>query len=150
MTTAISKASDFNIILNSNTVFATNTSLKDFTWAYNFSNVEEGDYAGRVFYMNKSQAIDRFGWRMQEEQIRMLYPKDMTDRAGNVYGEFFNATQFPFPAYRDYANVTTSLGYDPFNNTPVGNLPALTTEDLNTGFPNYQFATGEVKEELDS
>lgn len=106
--------------------------------------VEEGDYAGRVFYMNKSQAIDRFGWRMQEEQIRMLYPKDMTDRAGNVYGEFFNATQFPFPAYRDYANVTTSLGYDPFNNTPVGNLPALTTEDLNTGFPNYQFATGDL------
>jgi len=106
--------------------------------------VEEGDYAGRVFYMNKSQAIDRFGWRMQEEQIKMLYPKDMTDRAGNVYGEFFNATQFPFPAYRDYANVTTSLGYDPFNNTPVGNLPALTTEDLNTGFPNYQFATGDL------
>ena len=106
--------------------------------------VEEGDYAGRVYYMNKSQAIDRFGWRMQEEQIRMLYPKDMTDRAGNVYGEFFNATQFPFPAYRDYANVTTSLGYDPFNNTPVGNLPALTTEDLNTGFPNYQFATGDL------
>lgn len=106
--------------------------------------VEEGDYAGRVFYMNKSQAIDRFGWRMQEEQIRMLYPKDMTDRAGNVYGEFFNATQFPFPAYRDYANVTTSLGYDPFNNTPVGNLPALTSEDLNTGFPNYQFATGDL------
>lgn len=106
--------------------------------------VEEGDYAGRVFYMTKAQAIDRFGWRMQEEQIKMLYPKDSTDRAGNVYGEFFNATQFPFPAYRDYANVTTSLGFDPFNNTPVGNLPSMANEDLNTGFPNYQFASGDL------
>lgn len=107
-------------------------------------NSEDGDFAGRVFYLNKAQVVDRFGWRMQEEQIRMLYPKDLQDRAGNIYGEFFNATMFPFPAYRDYANVTTSLGFDPFNNSPIGNLPSLSYEDLGTGFPNYQFATGDI------
>jgi hypothetical protein len=107
-------------------------------------HIEKGDYVGRVFYMNKSTVIDRFGWRMAEEQIKKLYPKDYRETQGNVYGEFFNATMYPFPAYRDYANVTTSIGFDPWNNTPVGNLPALGYEDLNTGFPNFQFATGDL------
>lgn len=108
-------------------------------------NAEEGDFAGRVLYMTKSQIVDRFGWRMQEEQIRMLYPKDYDGRQNiGVYGEFFNATMMPFSAYRDYSNVTTSLGYDPFNNSPVGNLPTLQQEDTNYGFPNYQFATGDI------
>ena len=58
MATAISKPSDFNIILNSNTVFATNTSLKDFTWAYNFSNVDEGDYeVGFTFQSGNATGI---------------------------------------------------------------------------------------------
>lgn len=106
---------------------------------------EDGDYAGRVLYMTKSQIIDRFGWRMQREQIEQLYPKDGGGRQnGGVYGEFFNATMMPFPAYRDYANVTTSLGIDPFNNSPVGNIPSLQPDDLNYGFPNYQFATGDI------
>jgi hypothetical protein len=108
-------------------------------------NAEEGDFVGRVLYMTKAQIIDRFGWRMQAEQIEMLYQKDDNGRqSGGVFGEFFNATMMPFPAYRDYANVTTSLGFDPFNNAPVGNLPSLQHEDLNYGFPNYQFATADI------
>ena len=106
---------------------------------------EDGDFAGRVMYMTKARIIDRFGWRMQKEQIEMLYPKkDEGRQSGGVYSEFFNATMMPFPAYRDYANVTTSLGFDPFNNTPVGSLPSLQNEDLNYGFPNYQFATADI------
>lgn len=108
-------------------------------------NAEDGDFAGRVFYMTKAQIIDRFGWRMQEEQIKQLYPKEGGGgSSGGVYSEFFNATMMPFGAYRDYANVTTSLGFDPFNNTPTGQLPTLQNEDLNNGFPNYQFATGDI------
>jgi hypothetical protein len=108
-------------------------------------HIEKGDYVGRTFYMNKSTLIDRFGWRMSEEQITSLYPKnDKQTQGQGVYGEFFNATMYPFPAYRDYANITTSLGYDPFNNTPIGSLPSMGYEDLNVGFPNYQYATGDL------
>lgn len=34
----------FNLVLTSTAVSATNTSLKDFTWLYNFSQVADGDY----------------------------------------------------------------------------------------------------------
>lgn len=108
-------------------------------------NAEDGDFGGRVFYMTKAQVVDRFGWRMSQEQIQLLYPQDNGDtKTGSVYGEFFNATMYPFPAYRDYSNIVTSLGADPFNNTPVGYLPTLNNADLNTGFPNYQFASGDL------
>lgn len=110
------------------------------------TKAEEGYYAGRIFYMSKAQVIDRFGWRMQEEQIKQLYPEKNKDKhSGSVYGEFFNATMFPFPAYRDYSNVITSLGYDPWNNQPVGNLPILQYGDQSyNGFPSFQFATGDI------
>jgi hypothetical protein len=105
---------------------------------------EEGDYVGRTFYLSKTQVIDRFGWRMSKEQIELLYPQDNEGKQGNVFGEFFNATMFPFPAYRDYSNVTNSLGFDPWNNTPVGTLPSLMSSDYDSSFPNYQFATGDI------
>jgi len=115
-----------------------------FHQAPEIKHVEKGDYVGRVFYMNKSQVIDRFGWRMSENQMGMLYSKDKTISSGSVFGEAFSATMMPFPGYRDMANVTTSLGVDPWSNSPVGNLPTLGFEDLNTGFPNFQFATGDL------
>jgi len=34
----------FNLVLTSTAVSATNTSLKDFTWLYDFSQVADGDY----------------------------------------------------------------------------------------------------------
>ena len=34
----------FNIVLTTNNVYATNTTGKDYTWAYDFSGKEDGDY----------------------------------------------------------------------------------------------------------
>lgn len=34
----------FSVVLNSSSVYATNTALKDFTWAFDFGIVEPGDY----------------------------------------------------------------------------------------------------------
>ena len=34
----------FNLVLKSTDVYATNTALKDFTWAYDFSQVSDGNY----------------------------------------------------------------------------------------------------------
>ena len=34
----------FNIVLTTNSVYATNTTGKDYTWAYDFSGKEDGDY----------------------------------------------------------------------------------------------------------
>lgn len=108
-------------------------------------HIEKGDYAGRVFYMNKATLIDRFGWRMSEDQIKLLYPDNFKEsQSQGVYGEFFNATMYPFPAYRDFSNITTSLGFNPWDNTPIGSLPSMGYEDLNVGFPNFQYATGDL------
>lgn len=108
--------------------------------------IEEGDYAGRIYYLSKAQVVDRYGWRMHKKQIEMLYPSySSSDEAkkDGVYGEFFSSTMFPFPAYRDYAQITGALGYDPFNAAPLGLFP--TQADLSTqGFPLYQFATGDI------
>lgn len=107
-------------------------------------HVEKGDYVGRIFYMNKSQIVDRYGWRMTEEQISLLYPKEKQNSAGNVFGEAFSATMMPFPGYRDFANVTTSLGVNPWGNYPTGGLASLSPGDLNPGFPYFQFSTGDL------
>ncbi len=34
----------FNIVLSTNSVYATNTAGKDYVWAYDFSQAKEGDY----------------------------------------------------------------------------------------------------------
>lgn len=34
----------FSVVLNSASVYATNTALKDFTWAFDFGIIEPGDY----------------------------------------------------------------------------------------------------------
>jgi hypothetical protein len=34
----------FNIVLTTNSVYATNTTGKDYTWAYDFNGKEDGDY----------------------------------------------------------------------------------------------------------
>ena len=89
--------------------------------------IEEGNYAGRVMYLSKNRVIDLFGWRMTIEQIESLYPEYEKDkRQGNVYSEFFNATLYPFPDYREYDNLQTAIGQAigaPLDNTVYrGNL----------------------------
>ena len=93
----------------------------------NLRYIEEGDYVGRVGYMTKSQILDRFGWKMHEDQQKALYPyhkKDGSDD-GTVLGEFFKATLMPWDGFRDYANQVSITGSDPYTGRPLSNIPSL-------------------------
>jgi len=50
----------FQIVLDTSTVFATNTALKDFTWAFNTGFVEEGDYLMSYTFSSGNIALATF------------------------------------------------------------------------------------------
>lgn len=74
-------------------------------------NLEEGSYIGRILYMSKARVIDTLGWKMTEEQIESLYPEYLKGaKSGDAFGEFFNATMYPFSGYRDWDTLSTAVG----------------------------------------
>jgi len=88
--------------------------------------VEDGDYVGRVFYMSKSQVIDRYGWKMTQDEIEALYPEYYrTEKGDDVYSEFFNASFFPWDDYRQFTNQVNTLGFDPHTGMPLAAIPVL-------------------------
>src|SRR5271155_926520 len=82
---------------------------------------QDGDYAGRITYMTKSGIINRFGWKMDKDDIKALetldreYSQDM-DMSGFPY-KFYA----PFEDYRTYDIIRKNSGYDPIQNLPVMN-----------------------------
>lgn len=50
----------FQIVLDSSTVFATNTALKDFTWGFNTGVIEDGDYLMSYTFSSGNIALATF------------------------------------------------------------------------------------------
>jgi len=50
----------FNLILTTNTVYATNTAGKDYTWAFDSSVIEDGDYQLTFQYTSGNIALATF------------------------------------------------------------------------------------------
>jgi len=50
----------FNVVLTTNNVFATNTANKDFTWAYDFGNVDDGAYLVSFSFVSNNIAQATF------------------------------------------------------------------------------------------
>lgn len=50
----------FNVVLTTNNVYATNTANKDFTWAYNFSNIDDGPYLVSFSFVSNNIAQSTF------------------------------------------------------------------------------------------
>ncbi len=51
----------FNVVLTNNNVYATNTANKDYTWAYDFTNAEYGDYLVSFQFTSGNIAQANFG-----------------------------------------------------------------------------------------
>jgi len=51
----------FQIVLDTSTVFSTNTALKDFTWAFNTGFIEDGDYLMSYTFSSGNVALATFG-----------------------------------------------------------------------------------------
>lgn len=109
--------------------------------------IEDGNYVGRIMYLSKPQVIDIFGWRMTLDQIEGLYPEYQKEgKQGNVYSEFFNATLYPFPDYREYDTLSTAVGqavgYNPMEGSPFG-MPVFGFNPSTDG-TNYLFTQSDL------
>jgi len=103
--------------------------------------IEDGDFVGRVFYISKSQVIDRYGWKMTQDELEALYPEYYKDSdKEDVYSEFFNATMMPWSDYRDFASQVNTLGFDPHSGRPLASIPVMdnaSENELLTGGLHY-------------
>jgi hypothetical protein len=94
--------------------------------------LEEGDFIGRVFFISKAQIIDRYGWKMTQDEIESLYPEYYKKGTSeDVYTEFFNATMYPWDGYRDFASQVNTLGFDPHSGLPLAGIPSLDAANEN-------------------
>jgi len=82
--------------------------------------VEEGDFAGRIFYLTKSQIVDRYGWKMNQKELKQLETLDNEDSSGKVdmTGFPYNA-YVPFEDFKSYEMIRRHSGYDPINKLPM-------------------------------
>ena len=103
--------------------------------------IEDGDWGGRVFYISKSQVIDRYGWKMTQDEIENLYPEYYRKGDGtDVYSEFFNASYYPWSDYREFASQVDTLGFDPHTGRPLAGLSSLDNiaeQELLSGGSHY-------------
>lgn len=86
--------------------------------------IENGDYVGRVFYLTIPEIINRYGYKMTQEQLEILekFKKDSYDAgAGNNFGENLDGlnmapgTVMPYADYAKEKLVTNILGTNPNN-----------------------------------
>lgn len=82
--------------------------------------VEDGDYAGRIVYMTKSDVIERYGWKMKSKDIKALEELDSEWKDGkNDLSGFPYNVYAPFEDYKAYTQVVKNTGYDPLNGVNV-------------------------------
>lgn len=110
--------------------------------------VQDGDYAGRVFFTSKTQAIERYGIFMTEEQKEALYPEYNTGEfdSKNMYGAL-DTSLYPFSDYRSFKNVTESLGFEPLTGQPFsGQIPRFTDSMASSymGAKGWMFPQGDM------
>jgi len=96
------------------------------------TNLEYGDYIGRVFYLTIPEIINRYGYKMTEDQILDLerFKRDTyKNKKGNSTGDGSPSvtstlqanTVVPFESYGPQKFATTYLGTDPNNPINVDN-----------------------------
>lgn len=119
-------------------------------------HIEEGDYAGRVFFMTIPEIINRYGHKMTEKQLLSLekFKKDSyTARTGVGFGELSwagipSGVQIPYQDYPQQHFVQAHLGFDP-NNPEAINLginQALGTQVDSSPIPPNPYALFQVTE----
>lgn len=80
---------------------------------------EEGDYAGRCFFMTKSQIIDRYGWKMDAKQMKKFEEMDRNEDGPTDMSGFPYNVYAPWGDYKAYEQIRRTSGYDPITRLPV-------------------------------
>lgn len=104
------------------------------------TNIELGDYVGRIFYLTIPEIINRYGYRMTEEQLLQLEEfrrnsyNDGTigDRGGSQYaGADMQANSvIPFEAYPQYT-LAKNNGFNKYTTSDEEILTALGGNEVN-------------------
>jgi len=81
--------------------------------------VEDGDYAGRIFYYTKADIIKRYGWKMDQSDIEALETLDKDYSNDLDFNGFPYKVYAPFEDYKAYDVITRNSGYDPINRLPM-------------------------------
>ena len=105
---------------------------------------EDGDYVGRIFYLTKSQIIDRYGWKMSKKDFQKFKEIDEntdTDTATDMTGFPYKA-YVPFEDYKTYDRIKRNTGYDPITNIPVAGDDMMGTIMGSARSPFYDKYTG--------
>ena len=69
--------------------------------------VEDGDYAGRVFYLSIPEIINRYGHKMPRKQLEDLYGDYLKKKKfGGAEYAFFQATNVPFENYPELQGLS--------------------------------------------
>lgn len=85
------------------------------------TEIEKGDYVGRVTYQSPNEIVNRYGYRMTEDQILLLekYKKESYQDPSGWQSEWSGLppnTIMPYQNYPEQRLVTGNLGFNP--NTP--------------------------------
>lgn len=102
--------------------------------------IEEGDYAGRTFYLTISDVIDRYGWLMEEDDIIMLRGDIDFTKWGTKDGYGIVAgSVIPYEGFGQHKVFMDVMGTNP--DTSLG-IPTLGKEFFNQLNSNtYQAST---------
>lgn len=79
--------------------------------------VQEGDYAGRIFYLTKSDVINRFGWKFDADDIKAFEDFEKDFGQNTDFNGFPYKVYAPFEDFKSY-EIIKGAGYDPFTRLP--------------------------------
>jgi hypothetical protein len=101
---------------------------------------ENGDYIGRQFYATPSDIVDRYGYRMTEEQLQLLeVNKQKEDKRWNEapgYDYVYRNYMFPFKGYQGWdigRRAAAGMG-DGTDNSLIPHAPANLFNNLGGSF----------------
>lgn len=102
-------------------------------------NIEEGDYAGRVFWLTVPDIIDRYGHKMKKKEIESLqeYLKQDDKRWSYASGTdyVYQNYLFPFKGYPAYDILRQTQAFQ----NPDSNLPFLDATSMSSLFSGRYF-----------
>jgi hypothetical protein len=81
--------------------------------------VQDGDYAGRIIYYTKADIIKRYGWRMNDKDLKALESLDEDEAENLDFSGYPYKTYAPFADHKAYDIIRRTSGYDPIQNIPL-------------------------------
>lgn len=80
---------------------------------------QDGDFVGRMFYLTKSDIINRYGWKMTTKHIKKLEELDKDWNGDRDLSGFPYKVYAPFEDFKAYNQIVQNTGWDPLNNIPI-------------------------------